>query len=117
MRLGHTEKVISTHIRYKGKQCRSPRQMFNLQYLLLILSDKFRYIHDQIIHTVYVNYAIMLITIYLYIAMNVTYHQVYSKSNTTCTTRGAGTTVCPFDAHELIPDFQWGSCCTILSFL
>ena len=41
----------------------------------------------------------------------------FNKSNTTGSTSGAGT-VYPSDseAHEFIPCFQWGQCCSICSF-
>ena len=47
----------------------------------------------------------------------VTYHRVYNqKINTTGATNGAGTAY-PSGAPEFTPDFQWGSCYSIFSFI
>ena len=44
------------------------------------------------------------------------YNQVCNKSNTTGATRGAGT-VQSSGAPDFTLSFQWGSCCSIISFL
>jgi hypothetical protein len=40
----------------------------------------------------------------------------FDSSKTMCATCGAETTL-PSGAHELNPGLQWGSCCSIVSFL
>ena len=45
-----------------------------------------------------------------------TYHRVCDKRITTGATCGAGT-VYPYRAPEFTPCFEWGSCCSIFSFL
>ncbi len=46
----------------------------------------------------------------------VTYRLVCNKSNTMGATSGAGTAY-PSGTPEFTPGFQWGSCCSIISFL
>jgi len=45
-----------------------------------------------------------------------THYWFGNKGNITDATRGAGT-VYPSEAPEFTPDFYWGSCCSIFSFL
>ena len=48
--------------------------------------------------------------------LNMTYHRVCGKSNTTDATCGTGPAH-PSGAPEFTPDFQWRSCYSIVSFL
>ena len=59
-----------------------------------------------------------VVLVYFIMCLNsfVSYHRVRNKSNTTDVTYGAGTTY-PSGASEFTPGFQWGSCCSICSYL
>ena len=46
----------------------------------------------------------------------VTYHRICNQINTTDATRGTGTFY-PSGAPDLTPEFQWGSCYPIFSFM